>query len=565
MFGQRIRTRVASAVAALTAVIVTASCVDQPSEPGTDLPNQPFQSARPAQAVDVPAVSIDRPPTPRPWDTSDSALVQALTEQDGHATIAFKHPGSARALQTGERAAVSAATITAATQILLNLGVEILLEYRSIGGVAARMDPAIAPGLRAHPLIDFIEPRQWFEVQTGTMASAPAAAAMGQTTPWGISLVHAPEAWAATTGYGAKVEIIDTGHDRGHQDLPLVPTGNCGGIYGGCDDGPFWHGTHVFGILGARNNSLGVVGVAPGLANSDVYVWGACESVHGACPTAYIADGIDAARFAGVDVINMSLGGSYDAGIATAVAQAWNAGIVLVAAAGNRSEYRPGGYLVYPAAHDNVIGVSGVRPDKSFASTSPCPHYLGGKRASNYGAHVDLAAPFWALSTVGNNGYEDESDDWCGTSMATPHVAGAAALLRALHASWTNQQIVDRLFAAAEDRGSSGRDNYYGYGLLNVAAAVNPLSVTIQGPQIIETQGSYSWEAMPTGGASPYSYQWQYCSPGCSNVGTAKTYSRYVASGDDDFTLKVTVTSSDSQTATDSHYVYVRIGHGNQW
>lgn len=527
------------------------ACVDQPTPPNTELPTGPARPDVPVQVTDVPAVRIDLPVVPRPWDTSDVELVRALAEQDGYAIIAFKEPGSRRTLETGLREAVTASTITVATELLRNLGVDVLTHYRSLGAVAVRVSPSIAGTLRDHPMIDFIEPWTWFEVQRLRSWSL-GTDALAQTIPWGISLVRAPEAWGATTGNGAKIEIIDTGHWQGHQDLPQVPSVNCGGTYGGCDDGPIWHGTHVFGILAARNNGIGVVGVAPGIADNDAYIWGACSSSTGWCSSTDIANGIDAGRFAGVHVINMSLGGPYNAAIATAVAQAWNAGIVLVAAAGNGCGNCP----VYPAAHDNVIGVSGVRPDKTFASSSPCGTY------SNWGSHVDLAAPFWALSTVGNNGYEDENQGWCGTSMATPHVSGAAALLRSQNRGWSNQQIVDRLFATAEDLGEPGRDDYFGWGLLNVSAAVNPLSVAISGPEVIETDGSYSWEAIHSGGLPPYAYQWKYCVSGCQYVGIGKTYSRYVAVGDPDFTLEVTVTSSDSQSKSDNHYVYVSKGGG---
>ncbi|MBA4156735.1 MAG: S8 family serine peptidase [Gemmatimonadetes bacterium] len=153
----------------------------------------------------------------------------------------------------------------------------------------------------------------------------------------------------------------------------------------------------------------------------------------------------------------------YDAAQANAIAQAWNNDIVIVAAAGNDQ----GRTQVYPARYTNVVGVSGVQRNKSFASTSPC----NGAR-SNYGPHVDLSAPFWALSTVPTNRYEDERAGWCGTSFATPHVAGAAALVRAKNPTWTNRQVVDRLFATAEDRGSPGRDEYYGYGIVDAAAAL---------------------------------------------------------------------------------------------
>ena len=166
-------------------------------------------------------------------------------------------------------------------------------------------------------------------------------------------------------------------------------------------------------------------------------------------------------------MLSFSIAQPFDAAQSNAVAQAWNNDIVIVAAAGNNGAP---GLVSYPASYDSVIGVSGVRPDKSFASTSPCGSW------SNSGFNVDLAAPFWALSTVPGDGYEDETEGWCGTSQAAPHVAGAAALVKAKNPTWTNQQVVDKLFATAEDLGPVGRDDNFGHGLVNAAAAVDFLA-----------------------------------------------------------------------------------------
>ena len=376
------------------------------------------------------------------------------------------------------------------------------------------MDPTVAPALKASPLVDYIEPRQWRHVQGVPGMNVLAFLNLGtpQTVPWGIQLVRAPDAWTVTRGAGVKVELIDTGHDRGHEDLPLVPTLNCSGAYGGCDDAyPIPHGTHVLGIWTARDNSVGVEGVAPSIAPADVYVYGACSSETGSCPTTDVTAGINAAIFT-AKVVNMSLSGTaYDAGEANAVAQAWNNDIVLVAAAGNVPDVAPG-TIVYPANYANVIGVAGVQTNKSFASTSPCVLQDGTHASSNYGPHVDLAAPFWALSTV-PGGYDDETGGWCGTSMATPHVSGAAALLRAYHPDWTNQQVVNQLTSTALDLGAAGRDNYYGYGLVDAAAALGiprpqPPSVSVTGPQ---TGNAYSYvtvTATASGGTPPYNYAW---------------------------------------------------------
>jgi len=500
------------------------------------------------------------------------ALEEEVGRQNGHAVIAFKAPASERTITTGFREAVPALAIEQALDLLSEHGVNVLDYYWFMGAAHVLLPPGAVAALWEHPLIDYIEPRQWWTVQgVSTPIEALAitsTSSASQTIPWGVELVRAPEAWSIATGSGARVQIIDTGHDRGHEDLPLVPLANCAGEFDGCSDGPdSWHGTHVLGSLTARDNAIGVVGVAHGIVPSDVYVYGACESegvYAGLCSTDEIIKGIQASIW--FDVLSMSVGGEFDFGGSNAVAQAWAEGVVLVAAAGNRREGTNPPDNFYPAAYDSVVGVSGVRTDKSFAHSSPCPHPHGGTWASNHGSYVDIAGPFWALSTVGNHGYEDENHGWCGTSFATPHVAAAAALLREQNPTWSNQQIVDRLLATAEDLGTSGRNDHYGHGLVDVAHALGlppqvPVSTRILGPTHIATWGEHTWTADPSGGDGTYSYEWYYridhqtwtCNyqTDWSFVGSDATYSRNVPVPSYDFRIGLRVTSSGETAWTE--------------
>jgi len=523
---------------------------------GNEQDNERFQDL-----MDIPRLEVDIPEVPRPWDIDVSVLRDSIAAHDGRAMIGFKAPESERMVDSeGISEALSAEQFRAALEMIDEMGVEILKIFRTFGAASVRMAPDDVYTLFNHPMVDFIEIPMTFYLQSVRFSGDSSEMSSGnQTIPWGIDMVRAPESWQVTTGMGARIMVIDTGMED-HEDLPDRPASNCGGIYDGCSDGPFYHGTHVSGIALALDNDIGVVGVSPGLDENYVFSWGACnpEWPYG-CNEDDIAEGIEYANSVNIDVINMSLGGTSEhQGIAKAVSAAWEGGTVMVAAAGNIDDGEEGGDKFWPAAHTQVIGVSGVKDDGTFAESSPCPRF------SNHGPHVDISAPFWALSTVGTDQYEDENQDWCGTSMATPHVSGAAALLRAQNPSWSNQQIVDRLLETANHPTGGTRDDYYGYGILDVAHALGipfPPTVTISGPTVIETDGEYTWTAEASGGDWNYTYDWyrridhhtSTCSyqTDWSHVGTGKTYSSFVSSSwTYNFSLKAEVQSAN-MTDTD--------------
>src|SRR5688500_11824467 len=190
--------QIKKAVAFVRSVLLlaaAAACSDLPVSPGTPAAtgaSAPSFSAGGRSPRDVPAVRIDLPPAARPWDRDPAALEQVVASAGGYAVVAFKEPGSARALATGNRGAVTAGTVRAGLELLERNGVEVLELLDAIGAARVRMSGTAAAELARHPLIDFVEPRQYLSLQA-------------QTTPWGITMVGAPTFWATNDGSGAKI------------------------------------------------------------------------------------------------------------------------------------------------------------------------------------------------------------------------------------------------------------------------------------------------------------------------------------------------------------------------
>ncbi len=286
-----------------------------------------------------------------------------------------------------------------------------------------------------------------------------------QLLPWNIKMVGADQVWNRVTGSGVKLAIIDTGIDDNHPDLTV--SGGVSMVPGATSwDDDNGHGTHCAGIAGARNNATGVVGVAPGC---DLYAIKVLSGA-GSGRLSWILAGMGWAEQNGMDVASMSLGSnvnSPDAACTLAYQRAAErlnrAGCVVVAAAGNNG--RAGNpWVGNPARCAGFMAVAAVDNNRNLAGfSSRGPASL----CSDCG--VEISAPGVSIrSTVPGGGLGVKS----GTSMACPHVSGAAALLKELHPTWTPDRIRARLRATASDLGAPGNDPGYGSGLLDCRRAV---------------------------------------------------------------------------------------------
>lgn len=292
-----------------------------------------------------------------------------------------------------------------------------------------------------------------------TMGKPAGTTAVAQVLPWGIDRIDAELVWPeGNSADPVKVGIIDTGISTRHLDLIANVKGGINTINPmkswNDDNG---HGSHVAGIVGAVNNTVGVVGTAPAV---DLYA----VKVLGANGSGYVSDiieGLDWSIQNGIQVVNMSLGTTADIqSFHDAISAAKNAGIVLVVAAGNS-----GGVVNYPAVYSETIAVSATGVNDSIASFS------------SRGAEVDLTAPGVSIySTYKGTGYATLS----GTSMASPHVAGAVALVLNTpvgtsdangNGVWDVDEVTQKLKDSATDLGTTGFDNLYGWGLVNAYRA----------------------------------------------------------------------------------------------
>jgi subtilisin family serine protease len=329
--------------------------------------------------------------------------------------------------------------------------------------VAATVPQSALAGLQRNPKVEYVE-----EDRTLFAIYDPAT----ETLPWGIARIGAPSVWlGGNTGAGVRVAVLDTGIDASHPDLAANYT--LGYDFYRKDAVPNdenGHGTHVAGIIaalddgpnyGGSNAGTSVVGVGPQI---DLLI----AKFLGPSGSGSTSNEISAIQWAvnnGTRVISMSYGSYYRSRTEEeALQNAYSRGVYLVAAAGN--DGAP--WKLYPAAYKSVVSVAATNSSNLRASFS------------NYNNDVELAAPGVAiLSTMPTYvawlntqyGLATTYEYLSGTSMACPHVSGTAGLVIWKYPGWSADQVRNRLNSTATDLGPAGRDSYYGYGLVNAAAA----------------------------------------------------------------------------------------------
>ena len=385
---------------------------------------------------------------------------------------------------------------------------------------------------------------------------------------WHMPMINTGLAWDQSTGTGVVVAVIDCGvayENYGvYAQAPDLAGTNfvAGWDFVNNDSHPNddnAHGTHVAGTIAqTTNNSLGVTGVAFNCSIMPVKVLDAA----GNGTYANIANGIIWAADHGAKVINMSLGGALSSStLQNAVIYADGLGVTIVCAAGNAASSAP----QYPAAYTQCISVSAIRYDKTLA------YY------SSYGSTIDICAPGGDVTIDQNgDGYVDgvlqQTHDgtnystfayyfYQGTSMACPHVAGVAALLIAkAGGSLTPAQVRTAVQSTAQDLGSAGWDQQYGYGLVDANAALLSLNPPTNPPVAAFTGTPLSGQAPLTvdftdqSTYNPTSWSWTFGDGGTSTLQNPSH--TYTTAGT--YTVALTATNAyGSNTLTKTNYITV--------
>ncbi len=376
---------------------------------------------------------------------TEPALSLAALNDDSAVQYIVKFKDPVAQQSAAGKAETVAFSALRAQNVLKKADIKALSHLPSVNASVAKLTPKQRALLAADPEVEYVEedPKRYLlDVITP----------LAQSTPYGITMVQANQVSDSSAG-NTKVCVIDTGYTSSHTDLQSSGvTGYAFSGHGNWYQDGNGHGTHVAGTMVALNNNTGVVGVI-GSGQAGVHIVKIFNNAGNWTTASNLITAIQSCKDAGAKVVNMSLGGgSSSQAENTAMTNFYNGGMLLVAAAGNDGNTS----FSYPASYNAVVSVAAVNSSGALASFS------------QRNSQVELAGPGVSVSSTWNNGgYNSIS----GTSMASPHVAGVAALVWSNHPQCTAPQIRNALNATAEDRGTPGRDTSYGWGIVKAKAA----------------------------------------------------------------------------------------------
>jgi len=357
------------------------------------------------------------------------------------------------------------------------MGVSHAREISHIGVHLVKLPPGLSveqalARFNRMPGIEFAEPNYILHIA----ADSPAEV----VDQWALNKVRVPQAWE-TLGTGEKNEVliatVDTGIDKSRSDLSsriwyfpgeIANNGIDDDGNGYVDDTWGWdfvnndndpmddnmHGTAVSGVMVAVQDGAGVAGVCPWCRVLAVKVIGS----NGSGTLDVVASGITYAAANGARVINLSLGATAGAQtLEDAVNYAWNAGAVVVAAAGNNGNST----ILYPAGYANAMAVASTNAEDKHSCFS------------NYGdGYISVAAPGEAIYVIDINNAETGYGTYSGTSLSTPHASGLAGLLLGKNPGLTNAEVRTLIEESAVDLGSPGTDGVFGHGRIDAYRAL---------------------------------------------------------------------------------------------
>jgi subtilisin family serine protease len=479
-----------------------------------------------------------------------------------------------------------------------SLGVTITKSFAFRPVLGVRLAPGQLERLLASEWVDYVEADLGGRLESSEIRAVSNASVAGQDTSWAVQRVGAPSAWTQNQGQAVTVTMLDGGLDYTHTitgdgpaslgmclydaTIPEDEPGCTAPASGGFK--PQAHASFVAGLVNARDNDDGGIGVAPVLLQfNSIRV---CKRTPDySCPPSALVHGLDWAISQQITrhVVNISIGYCHNSiSLQSAIQSAVQSGILVIAAAGNRwlddgdCPANPSptigiSEVMYPARYTGVLAVAGSMYDNGVPpllnrpagggdpwERPPCDEIVGCAQelqglgsiaagdslclgyGSRTGPQVAVVAPFWSLSMAASGKYRFG----CGTSFASPIVSGAAALVWTRQPSYTSAQVRTHLLATAVTL-SGGRK------LAFAGLELPALTVVMGGPQEIDTEGTYTWTATPpTYWPNPIDYTWHYSESSLGPwelVGSGASYFRYVsASSPAGFWVRVTATSGSS-------------------